>query len=439
MNNTTAENKIFCYDLPITIGNKTICGLTEKWKPRFNHGSLLAMAIIPVLVYWFILFKMVKKIYKSSVRIWRLNRKRNNSIPDFKEDYSYYSNVKNICEKDLKIKRKKRHQKRKTTSTLESSSKTRYQYLDGIQEMFNGNRSSTWLQRLSCTFECCKSLSSALSHLRESGILYTYKTYFTIVILTLVKYFWDAIDLTLDVYIFYRLERGNILDNAIYRNTHVNDAIYAFAILGCLIKIYAWVDLREQLADTDVNTRIMSENSLNRRKFEVGVLGFLFEDGPELILEYFYVEKYITSYTPLIIIKDAIISCLLVHTAAKAFVQSMRERNESSRYRLLNIFVIIFTLASMLRVGGSLYQYVTRKMRSCFVVADGRIHQSPFDVDCMRGIDYAILITVLIPLCGLVILFFVMGVFVENCKNFCLHICCPPAFKVKRKNLFSDY
>ena len=181
----------------------------------------------------------------------------------------------------------------------------------------------------------------------------------------------------------------------------------------------------------------MSENSLNRRKFEVGVLGFLFEDGPELILEYFYVEKHITSYTPLIIIKDAIISCLLVHTAAKAFVQSMRERYESSRFRLLNIFVIIFTLASMLRVGGSLYQYVTRKMRrSCFVVADGRIRQSPFDVDCMRGIDYAILITVLIPLCGLVILFFVMGVFVENCKNFCLHICCPPAFRSRRQALF---
>ena len=74
----------------------------------------------------------------------------------------------------------------------------------------------------------------------QTGILFSIKSYFSMIILVLLKYFWDAIDLTLDVYIFYRLERGHLLDDVIHRNIHVSNAIYAFAILGCLVKIVIW-------------------------------------------------------------------------------------------------------------------------------------------------------------------------------------------------------
>ena len=79
MNNNVSVNETFCWDLPIAIVNKTFCGLTEKWSPRFDHGGLLAMTITPVLVYWLILFLMVKQLFKSLYLVlrWRREMTRN--------------------------------------------------------------------------------------------------------------------------------------------------------------------------------------------------------------------------------------------------------------------------------------------------------------------------------------------------------------------------
>ena len=71
MNNSVSMNETFCRELPIAIGNKTFCGLTENWSPRFSHGALLAMTIVPVLVYWLVLFLMVKQLFKELHFIWR--------------------------------------------------------------------------------------------------------------------------------------------------------------------------------------------------------------------------------------------------------------------------------------------------------------------------------------------------------------------------------
>ena len=154
-------------------------------------------------------------------------------------------------------------------------------------------------------------LSTVLKQSNQTGILFDMKTYFSLIILVLFKYFWDAIDLTMDVYIFYRLEHGEILDDVIYRSFHVNNAIYTFAIVGCVAKIAAW---KLYTSNIVVWTDSDDEPFSYVLKHSIVLASFLSEDGPELILEYFYIEKYITSYTPMIIVNDAMITCLLLYT-----------------------------------------------------------------------------------------------------------------------------
>ena len=48
----------------------------------------------------------------------------------------------------------------------------------------------------------------------------------------------DAIDVTLDAVLFYQLEVGDLLDINITRNSNVNNAILAFAILESLKMIF---------------------------------------------------------------------------------------------------------------------------------------------------------------------------------------------------------
>uniref|UniRef100_A0A7M5X9E2 Uncharacterized protein n=1 Tax=Clytia hemisphaerica TaxID=252671 RepID=A0A7M5X9E2_9CNID len=372
MNSSSTKNNTFCYDLPIAVGNSTFCGLTEKWSPRFSEGRLLAMTSIPVLIYWIILFKMIKKLYKTIIESWQ----------------------KHIDE-----------------TTEEYWAQNPYQYLEGVELLYKEEK---WADGVncSCRYYFKNYISNLLASLRRSnevGFILRAKSYFSLVVLVLVKYFWDAIDLTLDVYIFYRLERGDILDAVIHRNDHVNDSIYAFAILGCLPKILAW-KLYQSLAKQSTEGEYLSY-----AKNIIVLVGFLFEDGPELILEYFYVEKYITSYTTLMVAKDCMITFLLVQTAIKTMAYCLREykeRNHAIQILIINVIVLFSVLSSILRVAGSLYQYITKKLRrSCFEITEGRLLQTPFDSECMRGIDYAVFVTSLVPLSVLLILismFFVM-------------------------------
>ena len=192
-NSTTlpSQNNTFCYDLLIAVGNKTFCGLTQKWSPRFNQGILLAMAITPVLIYWLILFLLIRKLFEVLHETWRIQ--------------TY------VVEFDWRFGDLHSDEIRKYVKRFEKVDNNTYKF---------------------------QLVNLQLSY--EFGIVFRIKSYISIIVLVLVKYFWDAIDLTLDVYIFYQLEKGEVLDNAIYRNIHVNNAIYAFAILGCIIKIIAW-------------------------------------------------------------------------------------------------------------------------------------------------------------------------------------------------------
>ena len=186
-----------------------------------------------------------------------------------------------------------------------------------------------------------RALFRNFKHSYQIGELYHVMLFIRTYVLVILKYFWDAIDLTLDVYIFYQLETGAVLDNVIFRNTHVNNAIYVFAILGCVIKIISWFLFLILFKSIDGNNLSLGQSDvdyeyLNRLKYLVGIASFVFEDGPELILEYFYIEKYIISYSVLIVVKDSGIICLLIPTAVTTFRETFRKRSKTRGFRSIH-------------------------------------------------------------------------------------------------------
>ena len=400
MNNTNVKSNTFCYDLPIAIGNKTFCGLTEKWTSRFNHGVLLAMTITPVLIYWLILFLMAKKLFKGLYFYWQWQKEMTRGSPKVEALLAKYFEKRYPNEKHggrvfIKMALWNTHR----DEFFKTDKEVQDEYLEGVKKLFDNTKK----QDTNICGEKWRIFSNSFKQSNQSGVLFSLKSYFSLIILVLLKYFWDAIDLTLDVYIFYRLERGDVLDVVIYRNMYVINAIYGFAILGCLAKIVVWKDFcssYEKSLENDNNFEDDSQNDYFAKHF-ITVASFFFEDGPELILEYFYIEKYITSYTSMIIVKDIMITCLLLYTSVRILQSNMKQIKESYRPGILfNIVVSGVTLASTLRVGGALYQYITKKLRrSCFRIDNGSILQTPFKVGCMRGVDYAILILVSISLC----------------------------------------
>ena len=94
---------------------------------------------------------------------------------------------------------------------------------------------------------------------------------------------WDAIDVTIDAFLFYQLELEELLNANITCNSNVNNAILAFAVIGTLT-MFIWFILPIKLYEKP-------ERYFQQIKQIVSVFTFTFEDGPELILEYFYIKK----------------------------------------------------------------------------------------------------------------------------------------------------
>ena len=401
MNDFSFKNNTFCYGLPIAIGNRTFCGLTERWTSRFNHRALLAMTITPILIYWLILFLTAKEVFKALHFIWQWQKEMTRESQKTEAILLKYFEKRHPNDKGNE--ERARNIMESWAETIDSDADLKYAYLEGFKELF----ADTPKHDTNFFVEEWRSFFTTLKQSNRTGKLFILKSYFSFIIFVLIKYFWDAIDLTLDIFIFYRLERGEVLDGVIYRNRHANNAIYAFAILGCLIKILIWKSYTLLVEGTfESKGKSDFDENFIIIKHIIGMASFLSEDGPELILEYFYIEKYITSYTPLIIVKDAMITCLLLFTTIGILKFNTKMTYPNMIGIFLRIAITATSLASVLRVCGALYQYITKKLeRSCLVIDKGRILQTPFNVGCMRGVDYAILILVGISFVPILFLF----------------------------------
>ena len=154
----------------------------------------------------------------------------------------------------------------------------------------------------------------------------------------------------------------------------------------------------------------------------------MFEDGPEILLEYFYVEKYLSKQIAwYLLVRDVILCIIALYSIAISltwlvlFGLQVRRRYQREtiipNIPALDCTVVVNGGCSLLigfciflRTGGAGYQYVTGKLRrSCFEVFDGVLRQTPFTAGCMREVDYFILV-----FCGLAILLSVFSLVIAN-------------------------
>ena len=151
--------------------------------------------------------------------------------------------------------------------------------------------------------------------------------YISIVLMVLLKYFWDGIDFTLDLYIVYRLKKGEVIDVGIYRNERVIFAIFVFGVYGCICKLVTWKIFKNKMT-LITQTRKFNNLDTARMKNMVMVAGFIFEDGPEMILEYCYIEKYVTTFSWLLLVKDIFVGIVAVCTCLNTLAYLFKDRKQ---------------------------------------------------------------------------------------------------------------
>ena len=124
--------------------------------------------------------------------------------------------------------------------------------------------------------------------------------------IVLFQILWDFVDFLVDLKLLKQLEFGDLISIQITRNIKVNNAIFAFALLG-FFKSFLWFWIFT-VADVKENPVRYFEQI----KHMIAVFSFTFEDGPEIILEYFYIEKYFTNLVWYVIVRDGIIVLILL-------------------------------------------------------------------------------------------------------------------------------
>ena len=236
---------------------------------------------------------------------------------------------------------------------------------------------------------------------------------YTIIYSTVLMLIWEPIDITIDFVLFFQLEKKNVIHENIYRNIYVSNAIFVFAVLGCLKIIYWFMTWKlimkiEESRKTDRWKVSRSELLDNYKLWLTGAL-FVLEDGPELFLEYFFVEKYMSKQlTWYLIVRDIILCVISLRSIIKSvrfLLQDLRRvrqyigaKNVKKRMIskiceciVLNSASFLIGLLMILRACGAAYQYATGKLqRSCFTVENGFLLQTPFTGGCMSEGDQAI-------------------------------------------------
>ena len=422
---------LICVNLPIYNDNTTFCGIANIWMPSVSKTASLIACLVPTFFAWIFTTIITLKIHKPLYRAYRNKLSPQNIC----EDHSLNGNIMRRLRKDASSNKASII---KETTSAEISANANDTVKNAVQNDPSDNKSQH-----SETFETKTETKYFLKENKKSktsnhgGVLDSYMKFwasisvpqvirkpffmFSIVILTIIKLFWDATDVTIDAYLFYQLEMGEVIDISIYRNTTVNYFILAFSVLGC-IKILFWlriIGVGRSVGLKDVLDRkfikVDGKKYLETVKLLFVAVTFMFEDGPELLLEYFYVEKYMSKQTTwYLLVRDVTLSIIALYSIIISSIWLVSyglqayHRKSFSKFDCSNLCgavvhggcSLLIGLCHFLRAGGAGYQYVTGKLRrSCFEVFDGVLRQTPFTAGCMREVDYLIVV-----LCGLALL-----------------------------------
>ena len=225
-----------------------------------------------------------------------------------------------------------------------------------------------------------------------------------LIILPLFAMLCDMVDILFDTYYFNKLERGELIHPLIYRNAHVNNSILGFACLGAIKSVVVaacYIDV------------VMSNENERENHYQVVLytltaasVKLFLEDAPELILEYFYVDKFIVNNPPWFLVgKDVVAAFIyilpLIKIVKSGVLNDKLIKLIKKKYNSLGAYLLympatlargFMSLAMIFRIVGMIIQYMgTTVNAECFVVFDNALQQTPFASGCLNWCDYAIL------------------------------------------------
>lgn len=191
---------------------------------------------------------------------------------------------------------------------------------------------------------------------------------------------------------FYVIGSGGLIDPGIYRNPHVVNSLLAFTCLG-VVAMLLTVRLIYLKAE-----EIKEHGDVKAVKLMMVLIAFLLEDCVQMFLEYYWIQKYVTSNVPVyLVIKDFVISFIAFHALLCSVWVLKRESSTRFDY-IFFTFGVAISLAQFLRVGAVVKQYMTGVLNhDCLRVVDGKLWQTPFDSGCMKNVDYWILVLTWFP------------------------------------------
>eukprot|EP00111_Clytia_hemisphaerica_P009519 TCONS_00027912-protein len=224
---------------------------------------------------------------------------------------------------------------------------------------------------------------------------------------------YDAVDVCLDFKLYIEYSSGRLIDSAVYDH----DSMVYISMMLLLFVTYFFKIRAMIMAMDEWHSK---QSGFDELKLHLFALGLVYENAPELLLEYFYMEKYIHSNSAQwIVVKDIVSGIYVFVMCVVNFIGLIKILNKENRSMVLNVIIsitmVVFGIASFFRIGGAVYQYRTQKVRrSCFNVFEGRIIQTPFDTGCLREIDYVVLVLGSSSLIGAAVIFFSLC---SNCKR----------------------
>ena len=407
----------------VTVAGNEFCNITDTWTPRVSKTGAIFAMIVPVLftVVMFVLLLVfvtikngnpwtdIKNTYRRNTRLLYAKKhlgsaqyekiKRELLVTGLKvkflntKETDYKEKKENLLEEEINLE-VKQYSKFSINGNV---SKVPVEGKDFVEEVTVGevNKSKKRRQILGCI-----TLPLRCTHVLVISQL---------IILPIFKIIWDMVDVIFDTFYFYKLERGELIHPLIHRNTHVNNSILGFACLGAIKStLVAYCYLTVMLFN-DEERKYHSTVVILYTLFAVSIK-LLLEDAPELILEYFYVDKFIVNNPPWFLVGKDIITALIYVLPLIKIVRSGFKDFKVVKEELGSLWAYLIyipgtlargcmSLAMIFRVVGMIIQYTGSTVNAeCFVVFDNALQQAPFALGCLSWCDYTLLVLISITL-----------------------------------------
>ena len=404
------------------VGGQEFCNVTATWTPRVGEVSGIFAILIPAL-FSVIMFGVVCVIGTrgdlSPYKVVKVAFTRNTHLL-YAQKYVGSNDYLHLETVEMN---KKRAKERKFSI---NGNVTKFSDRNAVEEELEGEReievkgltSKVTVADIENVRRHREALGCITLPLRCAHFLLVFK----LIAAPIFSIFWDLVDVCIDTYYFYRLEMGKLIHPAIIRDVHVNNCIMAFACLGAikstLVALCYLVVLKSNRDERNLRVLVVV--------FTLCAVSIklLFEDAPELILEYFYVDKYIVKDEPwYFVAKDCGAALVYIAPLVDILFSGVQDYNlvkekDSSFAYLIYIPATLargfMCLAMVLRVVGMIFQYSGNAVeRDCFTVSDYALTQTPFTAGCLEVYDYVILVLIgLVLLAALMpAICFIFGIF----------------------------